>query len=88
MYQRAVKIARVLEESKVEKQALEAGKRKMEPPRRGFPSNKRFRNDNYQGKGNNLQKGEPFPSARPAGNVIEECVCLHHGAMSVMSRGT
>ena len=29
MYQRAVKIARVLEESRVEKQALEAGKRKM-----------------------------------------------------------
>jgi len=47
MYQRAMKIARVLEESKMEKQALEAGKRKMGPPRREFPSNKKFRYDNY-----------------------------------------
>jgi len=29
MYQRAVKIARVSEESRMEKQALEAGKRKI-----------------------------------------------------------
>ena len=57
MYQWAVKIARVLEESKMEKQALEAGKRKMGSPRRGFPSNKRFRNDNYQGKGKQLIEG-------------------------------
>jgi len=42
MYQRAVKIARVLEESKMKKQASEARKRKMGPPRRGFPSNRRF----------------------------------------------
>ena len=51
MYQRPVKTARVLEESKMEKQALDAGKRKIGPPRKGFPGNKRFRSDNYQGKG-------------------------------------
>ena len=51
MYQRAVKIARVLEEMKMEKQALDVGKRKMGQPRKGFPGNKRFRPDNYQGKG-------------------------------------
>ena len=51
MYQRAVKIARVLDEIRMEKQALDAGKRKMGPPRKGFPGNKRFRLDNYQGKG-------------------------------------
>jgi len=39
-------------------------------------------------KGNNLWKGELFPSVRPAKNSTEECVCLHHGAMSVMSLGT
>jgi len=47
MYQRAMKIARVLEQTKMEKQALDVGKRKMGPPRKGFPSNKRFRSDNY-----------------------------------------
>jgi len=51
MYQRAVKIARVLEETKMEKQALAFGKRKMGPPRMGFPGNKRFRPDNYHRKG-------------------------------------
>jgi len=51
MYQQAMKIARVLEESKIEKQALDVGKRKMGPPRKGFLGNKRFRFDNYQGKG-------------------------------------
>ena len=50
MYQRAVKIARVLDKIRMEKQALDAGKRKMGPPRKGFPGNKRFRLDNYQGK--------------------------------------
>jgi len=51
MYQQAMKIARVLDKIRMEKQALDAGKRKMGPPRKGFPGNKRFRLDNYQGKG-------------------------------------
>jgi len=51
MYQSAVKIARVLEESKRESQALALEKRKMESYRKGFLGNKRFRPDNYQGKG-------------------------------------
>jgi len=36
MYQRAVEIARVLEESKNESRALSQGKRRMEPFRGGF----------------------------------------------------
>jgi len=79
MYQRSVKIARVLEESKMEKKALEARKRKMGPPRRGSPSYKRFRNDNYQGKGK-----------RPAeGGAISECeFCgkLHKGVSAFAPR--
>ena len=67
MYQWAVKIARVLEESKVEKQALEAGKRQMGPPRRGFSSNKRFRNDNYQGKGKQPAEGGNIPECKTCG---------------------
>jgi len=35
----------------MEKQALDGGTRKMGPPRKGFPNNKRFRPVNYQGKG-------------------------------------
>jgi len=83
MYQRAMKIARVLEETKKEKEALDVGKRKMGPPRKGFPSNKRFRADNYQGKGNNLQNGELTPSARRVGNIMKGCVCLQNGVSSV-----
>jgi len=67
MYQRAVKIARVLEESKMEKQALEAGKRKMGPPRRRFPSNKKFRYDNYQGKGKQPVEGRTIPKRETCG---------------------
>jgi len=63
----------------VEKQALEAGKRKMGPPRKGvFLATRDSETTTIKEKGNNLQKGEPLPSVRPAGNVIEECVCLHH----------
>jgi len=51
MYQRAVKIARVLKDTEMEKQALAFGKRKMGPPKKGITGNKRFKPDNYQGKG-------------------------------------
>ena len=57
MYQRAVKIARILEESRLEKQAMEAGKRKIGQPGRGFPSNKRFKYGNYPGKGKQPAEG-------------------------------
>ena len=57
MYQRAVKIARVLVESRLEKQTLEAGKRKIGQPGRGFPSYKRSRYDNYPGKGKQPVEG-------------------------------
>jgi len=60
MYQQAMKIARVLGDSKMKKQALEAGKRKMGPPRRGFPSTKRFRHDKYQGKGKPPVEGRTY----------------------------
>jgi len=45
MYQRAVKIARVLDESENESHALSQGKRKMEPFRGGFRggSNKQYK---------------------------------------------
>ena len=51
MYQRAVKIARVLKDTEMEKQALAFGKQKMGPPKKGITGNKRFKPDNYQGKG-------------------------------------
>ena len=56
MYQRTVKVARVLEENKKETQALNLERRKREFPRQGFLS----RSDKYsdltflQEKGNNL----------------------------------
>jgi len=67
MYQRAVKIARVLEESKMEKLALAAGKRKMGPPWKGFLSNKRFRSDNYQGNGKQPAEGRTNPRCETCG---------------------
>jgi len=53
MYQRAVKIARVLDESENESHALSRGKRKMEPFRGGFRggSNKQYKPNYPQGKG-------------------------------------
>jgi len=53
MYQRAVKIARVLDESENESRALSQGKRKMELFRGGFRggSNKQYRPNYPQGKG-------------------------------------
>ena len=40
-----------------------------------------------RGEENNLQKGEPFPSASSARSVIEEYVCLRHDALSAGSLG-
>jgi len=70
-----VKIARVLEESKLEKQALNAGKRKMGPPRKGFPDKKKFRPVNYQGKGKQLAEGRPIPRCETCGNY-HRGVCI------------
>ena len=71
----------------MEKQALDAGKRKMGPPRKGFPGNKRFRSDNYQGKGYSLQNGELTPGVRRVGNTMEEYVYLQNGVSSVENPG-
>jgi len=53
MYQKAVKIARVLEESERESRVLTLGKRKMEPHKKGFQGQnyKRIKPGNFQGKG-------------------------------------
>ena len=40
-----------------------------------------------RGKGNNLQKGELFPSVSSAGSITEECVYFHHDALSARSLG-
>jgi len=70
-----VKIARVLEESRLEKQALEAGKRKMGQPGRGFPSNKRFKYGNYQGKGKQPAERGNIPECKFCGKHNRgECV--------------
>jgi len=61
MYQRAIKIARVLEELRKERQALALGKQKMEPFRKGFSGNKRFRPNDYQGKGKGPMEGKTNP---------------------------
>jgi len=75
MYQQAMKIARVLEETKMEKQALDAGKRKIGPPRKGFPDNNRFRSDHYQGKGKQLAEWRTYPSCKTCGRH-HEGVCM------------
>ena len=53
MYQRAIKIAHVLEESESASRALTLRKRKMEPSKRGFQggSYKKYRTNYPQGKG-------------------------------------
>jgi len=67
MYQRAVKMARVLEESKRESQALALGKQKIEPYRKGFLGNKRFRPDNYQGKGKQPVEWQTYLQCKTCG---------------------
>jgi len=67
MYQRAVKIARILEESRKERQALGLVKRKMESFKKGFLGNKRFRSDDYQGKGKGPIEGQANPQCQTCG---------------------
>jgi len=86
MYHRAIKIARVLEESRKERQALAMGKRKMELVRKGFSSNKRFRPNNYQGKGKGLMEGRLIPSVRHVVDTTWEDVTWRFGVSCVESR--
>jgi len=71
MYQGAVKIARVLEETKMEKQTMAFGKWKMEPSRKGFPGYKRFKPDNYQGKGKRPVEWKTYPQCKTCGRYHE-----------------
>jgi len=79
MYQQAVKIARVSEESKMKKQALDTGKRNMGPPKKGFPDKKRFKPVNYQGKGKQPAEGRPIPRC-------ETCGKYHGGECTFVAR--
>jgi len=70
MYQRAIKVARVLEENKKETQALNLEKRKREFPKQGFldRSDKRFRPDFPLGKGKQPMTRPPhYPNCRTCG---------------------
>jgi len=77
MYQWAVKIARVLEESKIKKQALDARKRKMGPSWKGFPDKKRFRPVNYQEMGKQPAEGRPIPRCETCGK--------YHGGLFIFA---
>ena len=78
MYQRAVKIARVLEESENESRALSQAKRKMEPFRGGFREEryKQFRPNYPQGKGQQPTSWQDRP-------FCEKCRKHHDGACEV-----
>ena len=84
LYQRAVKVARVLEESRRERQALALGKRKMELDRKGFSGDKRFRPDSYQGKEKGPMVEQRHPQCRNYGRYHEgpcnfEVICFECG---------
>jgi len=90
MYQRAVKIARVLEESENENRAPNLGKRKMGNYRGGFGGG--FKGGNYkeyrpsypQGKGKQLMAKQNRPSVGFVGDITMDHVTLGiYGAMGV-----
>jgi len=81
MYQRAVKVARVIEENKQENQSLNLEGRKREFPRQSFlnQSDKRFRPDFPPGKGKQpMFKPPSYPTCRICGKN-HSGRCLYEG---------
>ena len=59
----------------MQKQGLDAGKRKMGTPRKGFLGHKRFRPVNYQGKRKQPAERQPYPRCETCGKY-QEGVCI------------
>ena len=86
MYQRAVKIARVLEESRLEKQTLEAGKRKIGPLEGDFLAIRGSNMATIREKGNNLQKGETLVVKNASSNLFAPLISAAQ-ASKMLSKG-
>jgi len=86
MYQRAIKIARVLKESKRESQALALGKRKMEPYRKDFWVIKGLDITITREKENNLWNDGLTPSARHVGGTMRGHVTLRYDVLGVVNQ--